>query len=264
VSEPAYLYDHDSALERLRALENIEDPDTLATLNFLGDLSGLRCLEVGGGAGSIARWLAGRVGPSGRVLATDTDPRFLQDSAGRTLEARAHDIGWNPLPSHAFDLIHVRHVLIHLGDRLTNALDTLCAAVRPGGNLVIEESDFEGAGAAGGTVPGLAVAYDAGLKAILELYRQRGMDVHLGARLAAELQHRGLTIRGTSQRSRLVRGGSPEALFHQHSYRQVRAALLEQQIASAATIDALIAGHANADLRYRSRQTVTVIANMTP
>ena len=34
-------------------------------------------LEIGAGGGSIARWLAERVGPTGSVLATDIDPRFI-------------------------------------------------------------------------------------------------------------------------------------------------------------------------------------------
>jgi ubiquinone/menaquinone biosynthesis C-methylase UbiE len=37
---------------------------------------GWRCLEVGAGRGSMAVWLAQRVGPSGHVVATDVDVGF--------------------------------------------------------------------------------------------------------------------------------------------------------------------------------------------
>jgi 16S rRNA A1518/A1519 N6-dimethyltransferase RsmA/KsgA/DIM1 with predicted DNA glycosylase/AP lyase activity len=36
-------------------------------------------LEVGAGYGTIARWLAERVAPTGSVIATDIDPRLLTD-----------------------------------------------------------------------------------------------------------------------------------------------------------------------------------------
>jgi ubiquinone/menaquinone biosynthesis C-methylase UbiE len=38
---------------------------------------GWHCLEVGFGAGGVALWLAGQVGSTGRVVAVDIDPRFL-------------------------------------------------------------------------------------------------------------------------------------------------------------------------------------------
>ena len=74
--------------ERLRLLESIYDPGTIDMLTAIGVQPGWRCLVPGAGHGSIARWLADRVGPSGRVVATDIDPRFLASSAGANLEVR--------------------------------------------------------------------------------------------------------------------------------------------------------------------------------
>ena len=65
------------AAERLVSLETLYDPWTIRHLELTGVGAGWQCLEVGGGGGSIAAWLARRVGPSGRVLVTDIDPRFL-------------------------------------------------------------------------------------------------------------------------------------------------------------------------------------------
>jgi ubiquinone/menaquinone biosynthesis C-methylase UbiE len=39
---------------------------------------GWRCLEVGAGRGSMAVWLAEQVGPTGHVVATDVDTRYLE------------------------------------------------------------------------------------------------------------------------------------------------------------------------------------------
>jgi SAM-dependent methyltransferase len=159
-----YLYSnaHAAALARLQGLEQVEDPDSIAALEGLGDLSGWHCLEVGAGAGSVARWLSHRVGPNGHVVATDADPRFLEPLVSNSLEVWRHDIVHDALPLAAFDLVHFRHVLIHLAGSAAAALDQLCAALKPGGVLLIEESDFDGATAANTTPPALREIYDTG------------------------------------------------------------------------------------------------------
>jgi len=51
-----------------------------------------------------------------------------------------HDVGVDPLPEAAFDLVHARLVLIHV-PQAAAALARLAAALRPGGWLVIEDFD---------------------------------------------------------------------------------------------------------------------------
>ena len=51
--------------ERLALLTELADPITTRRLTDLGVGPGWRCLDVGAGDGSVARWLAGRVGPEG-------------------------------------------------------------------------------------------------------------------------------------------------------------------------------------------------------
>src|SRR3982751_1156180 len=96
---------------RFAALAAMFDPGTKRHLTSRGVAQGWNCLEVGGGGGSIAAWLAERVGPSGRVLVTDIDPRHLETLHLPNVEVRRHDILTAPLPAGAFDLIHVRLVL---------------------------------------------------------------------------------------------------------------------------------------------------------
>ncbi len=63
--------------ERFASLAALHDPTTIRLLDALGVSDGWACWEVGGGGGSIANWLARRVGEGGHVLVTDIDPRFL-------------------------------------------------------------------------------------------------------------------------------------------------------------------------------------------
>src|SRR5262245_66684762 len=85
--------------------------------------------------------MADRVGPSGTILVTDIDPRFIEARQRyANAELRRHDIGTDPLPEQAFDLIHARLVLQHVPQR-HKALARLVAALKPRGWLVIEEFD---------------------------------------------------------------------------------------------------------------------------
>ncbi len=104
-------------------------------------LAGAVCLEVGAGAGSVARWLADRAGPGGLVVATDADPRFLAGTAATGVEVRRHDILADPLEPGRYDLVHCRALLCHLPDPGL-ALYTMAAAVRPGGWLLAEDADY--------------------------------------------------------------------------------------------------------------------------
>jgi SAM-dependent methyltransferase len=132
---------------RLALLAGIFDPGTTGRLDALGIEPGARCLEVGAGNGSIARWFADRVGPSGQVVAADIDCRFLRDLPGN-VEVRRLDIVTDELEPDHYDLAHCRAVLTHVSDPLA-ALRRMAAALRPGGALLVEEADFSVAGYAG-------------------------------------------------------------------------------------------------------------------
>jgi len=137
-----YLFD--DAGERaetsaFRDLSALYDGRTIHHLKARGIAEGWSCLEVGGG-GSITSWLCARVGISGRVLATDIEPRFLQALPFPNLEVWRHDLRKQPLPTGEFDLVHARVVLMHLPER-EGALRRMVAALKPGGWMVIEESD---------------------------------------------------------------------------------------------------------------------------
>jgi hypothetical protein len=76
-----YAFPHAGANERRRLELFAErlDPLTVRRIKALDLAPGARCLEVGGGRGSIARWLCRYAGPAGRVTATDLEPGFLSE-----------------------------------------------------------------------------------------------------------------------------------------------------------------------------------------
>ena len=84
--------------ERLDSLTSLYDPRTLALCERLGLRPGWRCLDVGAGTGSLARRLARRVAPTGKVVALDVDTRFLVPFAGEDLEVVEADVTSEPLP----------------------------------------------------------------------------------------------------------------------------------------------------------------------
>jgi SAM-dependent methyltransferase len=144
--DDGYLLDNaqTEAGARFDALSTLFDPSTFRHINALGIGPGWRCWEVGAGGRSVPEWLASRVGAGGRVLATDIDVSWLADgeAAGEQLayEVRRHDIGADPAPDEAFDLVHARLVLVHVPQR-AQALRSLVRSLKPGGWLLLEDAD---------------------------------------------------------------------------------------------------------------------------
>jgi SAM-dependent methyltransferase len=137
-----YIFDNSAiqTRDRLGALSSVFDPGTIRHLEDCGLGEGWTCLEVGGGGGTIVKWLADKVGPTGSILATDLNTRLLEGIAQRNVEIRRHDICNDPLPLSTFDLAHARLVLEHVADK-RGALRRMAGAIKPGGWIVIE--DFE-------------------------------------------------------------------------------------------------------------------------
>jgi SAM-dependent methyltransferase len=141
-AQAPYLLDNSQAgaARRMRVLADLFDAGTQRALTGIGIRDGWDCLEVGGGGGTIAHWMAQRVAPAGSVLCTDLDPRHIAPPAQPNLRIQRHDIVRDELLASSFDLIHARLVLIHIPERGA-VLAKLVAALKPGGWLVIEDFD---------------------------------------------------------------------------------------------------------------------------
>jgi SAM-dependent methyltransferase len=142
MSESPYLMSnvHPETAARFDGLERTLDPISIGHLTRVGVKPGARCLEIGTGGGSIARWLASRVGPQGHVVAVDLDTRWFEHDGSVQLEVRQLDVVAGPIPEGPWDLIHERLVLQHVPARL-DVLDELVARLAPGGWLVVEDFD---------------------------------------------------------------------------------------------------------------------------
>jgi SAM-dependent methyltransferase len=131
----------DRALERERLtwLERALDPISTRHLSALGVGDGWRCLELGGGSGSLVRWLAER---AAHVVVVDIDTTYLDAINLPNVVVRRTDVVSEDLGRDAFDLAHCRLLLMHLADPEA-VLRKMVAALRPGGWLCVEEWNVE-------------------------------------------------------------------------------------------------------------------------
>src|SRR5215468_10087377 len=211
----AYIFDNAAeaeTAERFASLDALYNFRTFRFLETTGIGPGGHCLEVGGGSGAVAAWMADRVGPSGSVLVTDIDPRFIERRQRHAnVELRRHDIGADPLPEQAFDLIHARLVLQHVPQR-QQALERLVAALKPRGWLVIEEFD----GRIVDRTIAMADASEAERfrkmgRVLGRLLEDRGFEPDWPRQLYSHLKAAGLTEVGMEGHLAVREGGSPGA-----------------------------------------------------
>jgi SAM-dependent methyltransferase len=197
--------------DRLGALEALFDGASRRLLAAVGLRAGMRCLELGCGAGGIAVWLADQVGHTGHVLATDLDTRFTDGQGRANLDVLIHDVVTDPLAEGAFDLIHARAVLEHIPAR-DDVLRTLVSALKPGGRLLLEDVDF-----AAPTAPALAHYFSPAAVAtpteriylaVATLFAATGADASYGRRLPAALTAAGLREVGAEVHAPVVTGGT--------------------------------------------------------
>jgi len=218
--EPRYALasvDHAAELSRLEKLQAINDPATVARLDEIGIEIGWRCLEVGAGAGSIARVLSERVGAKGEVVAADIDPRFLSEFPGANRRVVVHDLSNGPVPPADFDFAHCRAVLAHIED-LAGAARNLVDSVRPGGTVLCEEPDYGACEPCDQGHPSASI-FRFYLEGVLGGDR---MDPYAGRNVYAALQEAGLEDLRSSAVSEIVPGGSFRARYRKETMENVR------------------------------------------
>jgi SAM-dependent methyltransferase len=240
-----YIYDQSWEDERARlaGLEAVLDPGTTRILTGLGVGEGWHCLEVGGGGGSVTQWLCERVGASGRVVATDLDPRFLEEIDAPNLEVRKHDIVHDEIEKSSFDLVHSRDVLEHIPEREA-VLDTMVEALKPGAWLVAEDVDFASAlrGTEGFGEPDETSPLEAKMwRGAAQAMKKRGVDAEYGRRLPWRLRARGLEDVGAEVRGGLTTAGTPAAQLMVLSTTHLRPLLVGAGVLSDDEFDQLLA-----------------------
>jgi ubiquinone/menaquinone biosynthesis C-methylase UbiE len=221
-----YIFDNAAAqtATRFSALAAMFDPGTIRHLTEIGVTKGWTCLEIGAGGGTIAGWLCDHVGAKGHVIATDIDTQYLNSLKRLNLEVRHHNIASDPLPEAAFDLVHMRLVLVHLPER-DQVLTRVVAALKPGGWLFAEEFDS------------LSIQRDPTISssempiktllAMEQLMARRGVDSLYGRRLAARVRSLGLVDMAAEGRAFMWEGRSAGAVLTRANFEQIRSELIE-------------------------------------
>jgi SAM-dependent methyltransferase len=123
---------------RLTTLAAASDP--ISRRRFLelnAPAYGWRCLDIGPGPGTLAQWLAERT----RVPVTALDINTTTFQYPQSVHMVEGDIVTDEKPEwqDQFDLVHARHVLLHLPQR-HHALTAMASWCRPGGMVVVTDA----------------------------------------------------------------------------------------------------------------------------
>lgn len=222
-----YIFDNaaQQASQRFASLETLYDSWRIRHLETTGVGPGWQCWEVDGGGGSIAAWLGEHCSPTGHVLVTDIDPRFLAVLATLnqpTIEIQRHDIGSDPLPAQTFDLIYARLALVHVPAREA-ALEQLATALSPGGWLVIDDFDVTLLNRTYPTTNAGALALFQKMHVAQDrLMAARGVDLTWGPSLYRRLRAQGLVDVGMEGHLAVWEGGSLGARLDAANFEQIR------------------------------------------
>ena len=240
--------------DRLTLLQETFDPVTARLLDRVGIAAGWQCLEVGAGAGSVARMMADRAGPA-NVTATDMSTDFLEPLASSGIRVMYHDVTVDEPPGE-FDLIHSRFVMEHVAGR-DEALRRMASWLKPGGWLVVE---------CGTPAPELSSdpAVRASLAALARLMSSSvGTDPDWARRLPLPLEAAGLVDCAAEGHVVPARGGSPMARWLAATHRLIEAPALARGEVGEAELAAAYAAYANPDFVDYTWLTIGALGRST-
>jgi SAM-dependent methyltransferase len=153
---------------------------------------GSSAIDVGCGALGVLHLLVERMGPYGRVVGLDREPRMLE-AAKRLAADRGLAIGLiqadaaaTGLPDATFDLVHARTLLLNV-DNPDEVVGEMVRIARPGGLIAVQEPD---AGAWSCDPP--HDAFELLRDAIVNAYGRTGKDFNIGRRVRRILCEAGL------------------------------------------------------------------------
>jgi SAM-dependent methyltransferase len=238
--EPIALPQSDHGAARLTVLGRVKWAATMALLRRLGVSTGMQCLDVGCGSGSVSLAMARMVGPTGRVVGFDHNKTVLRwaldaqkrQSVGQATfcTADVHDLD----ADERYDVVFGRLLLSRVADPL-DVVRRMAHAVRPGGLLVVEDEEVSSQ---------FCRPLDVAFTRYSELYGAaigaRGGDPEIGPLLPALLEESGLTDVGLDIEQPAFRRGEGKllpALTMAHIGHEVVA----QGLTDAGTVDVITA-----------------------
>jgi SAM-dependent methyltransferase len=224
-------------LLRLGYQHRVWSRDAFAAWERAGFMPGQTIVDVGCGPGYATMDLAQLVGPSGRVIAVDQAPGFIEhlDHRARALglrqiETRVCDIERTEVFATGADGAYARWVLCFVGNP-----ETVVAAVgrslRPGGVFAVQDYyDYTGIQ--------LAPASDVfrrAIEAVDRSWRERGGDPDVGCRLPGMMERCGFEVRAVRPLVRVARPQSSLWEWPARFFRNYLPALVEMGYLSAET-----------------------------
>jgi len=231
----------DEGRRRLDLLARTMAPNTEALLARAGIRAGMRCIDLGCGGGHVSRYLAERVGAGGFVVGLDIDDIKLAAAkqecalAGlQQLEFRAGSVTEWSEPA-TYDLVYGRFILSHLPGPAA-VVESMAAALRPGGIFVVEDVDFGGA---------FCHPPNTGYERYCSLYREvvnrRGGNAELGRELYGMCLDAGLAEVEVDVVQPTHGGGEPEKALSLSTLTNIADAVIAEGLANADEVAELIA-----------------------
>lgn len=232
----AYILGTDrEELERLRLQHAVWTAAQHELMDVAGLRAGERVLDLGCGPGFTTFELAQRVGPSGKVFASDMSARFLEFLRA---ESRHLGLGWietclGPveelaLPAASLDAAYGRWIFCWLADPLA-ALERVRAALKPGGRLFLQEYLNWSTMRAYPTSPACLRMVEAGLAN----WRDARIEIDFAARLPELAPKAGFALEHFRPRARLGAVGSMEWRWIGEFYRVYYPKIVERGLLSA-------------------------------
>ena len=190
-----------------------------------------RCLDIGAGSGSIARWFARETGDPSLVVATDVDVRLLTPLESEGVRVLVHDVIVDDFPSGSFDVIHCRSVLEHLVAR-DEVLARMADWLAPDGVLVLVDC-------ASYPIPSShhAVYRDA-MQAWMDVLALTGTDYDWSRTFPSPLTRHDYRDVGALVTSPPLQGGSDTARFWKLTLETLRERIVGARLSTDETIDA--------------------------
>ena len=224
-------------IEHLTAQAETYAPEADALLDRIGLTDAASAIDVGCGVLGILPQLRARVGPAGRVVGLDLEPRLLGLAAelanrrGIGIETVRADAAATGLPTGEFDLVHARALLINVTNR-ESVLAELVRLARPGGTVALQEPD-----AAAWVCDPPHPAFDRLRDRLVAVYPRTGRDFLLGRRLGRMLRDAGVRDVQMRATSRLTHPGDYYHTFLLALCALLRTPLLADPELTAARLD---------------------------
>jgi len=241
-------------LEHLVNQAEVYAEEASQLLERIGIAAGGDVIDVGCGALGILQLLRDRVGPTGRVVGVDREPRMV--AAGRQLATeRALDIEFIEgdatkltLPSDSFDFVHCRTLLLNVADPAA-VVSELYRIARPGAVVAVEEPD-----AASWVCDPPHAGFDMLRDALVAAYAASGKDFNIGRRVRRLLRAVGLQDVAVRPTAKMTTSSD-----YYQTFLLTLTSLVRDQILAQGQLSADVFGKTTDDLRAHlaDRDTIT-------